>query len=67
MPLITLVVEDYMDDGSVIHLKLSIDEDKGEAFFDFEGTSPEVYGNCNATEAVTTKWCDILFAMYCGF
>jgi len=43
-----------MDDGSVIHLKLTIDEEKEEAFFDFEGTSPEVYGNWDAPEAVTT-------------
>uniref|UniRef100_A0A1D1XQS7 5-oxoprolinase n=1 Tax=Anthurium amnicola TaxID=1678845 RepID=A0A1D1XQS7_9ARAE len=44
---------DYMDDGSVIHLKLTIDREKGEAIFDFNGTSPEVYGNWNAPEAVT--------------
>ena len=35
---------DYMDDGSPIHLKITIDPDKGEATFDFEGTGPEVYG-----------------------
>lgn len=35
---------DYMDDGSPIQLKISIDGDKGEAIFDFEGTGPEVYG-----------------------
>lgn len=45
--------EDSMDDGSIIHLKLTIDAEKGEAFFDFNGTSPEVYGNWNAPEAVT--------------
>jgi 5-oxoprolinase (ATP-hydrolysing) len=43
-----------MDDGSVIHLKLTIDEEKEEAFFDFEGTSTEVYVNWDALEAVTT-------------
>jgi 5-oxoprolinase (ATP-hydrolysing) len=51
--LVTIEEEDYMDDGSVIHLKLTIDSDKGEAIFDFNGTSPEVYGNWNAPEAVT--------------
>nr|ATG71135.1 oxoprolinase 1 [Juniperus procera] len=51
--LITLEAEDYMDDGSLLHLKLTIDENKGEAYFDFEGTSTEVYGNWNAPEAVT--------------
>ena len=44
---------DYMDDGSPIHLRISIDPHKGEAVFDFTGTGPEVYGNTNAPEAVT--------------
>ncbi len=35
---------DYMDDGTPIQLKISIDADKGEAVFDFDGTGPEVYG-----------------------
>ena len=47
-PHITLGVEDYIDDGSVIHLKLTIDRDKGETFFDFEGTCPEVNENWNS-------------------
>lgn len=51
--LISVEDEDFMDDGSVIHLKLTIDTKKGEATFDFNGTSPEVYGNWNAPEAVT--------------
>ncbi|KAA8571639.1 hypothetical protein EYC84_001633 [Monilinia fructicola] len=42
-----------MDDGSPIQLKITIDADKGEAVFDFEGTGPEVYGNTNAPQAVT--------------
>ncbi|GAV65993.1 Hydantoinase_A domain-containing protein/Hydantoinase_B domain-containing protein/Hydant_A_N domain-containing protein [Cephalotus follicularis] len=50
---VSIEEEDYMDDGSVIHLKLTIDSIKGEAIFDFSGTSPEVYGNWNAPEAVT--------------
>ncbi|KAI4188029.1 MAG: hypothetical protein LQ348_003986, partial [Seirophora lacunosa] len=44
---------DYMDDGSPIKLKITIDSGKGEAIFDFTGTGPEVYGNINAPEAVT--------------
>jgi 5-oxoprolinase (ATP-hydrolysing) len=35
---------DYMDDGSPIKLKVTIDSEKGEAVFDFDGTGPEVYG-----------------------
>ena len=54
--LATIEEEDYMDDGSIIHLKLSIDSNKGEAVFDFVGTSAEVYGNWNAPEAVTAAF-----------
>jgi 5-oxoprolinase (ATP-hydrolysing) len=35
---------DFMDDGSPIQLKITIDAEKGEAIFDFDGTGPEVYG-----------------------
>ncbi|KAL9123787.1 MAG: hypothetical protein Q9217_006818, partial [Psora testacea] len=44
---------DYMDDGSPIILKITIDAQKGDAIFDFTGTGNEVYGNINAPEAVT--------------
>ncbi|KAJ5341618.1 hypothetical protein N7541_010742 [Penicillium brevicompactum] len=54
---------DYMDDGSPIHLKISINREKGEAVFDFEGTGPEVYGNINAPEAVT--YSAIIYCLRC--
>ncbi|ETI25000.1 hypothetical protein G647_04370 [Cladophialophora carrionii CBS 160.54] len=54
---------DYMDDGSPIALKISIDPEKGEAVFDFEGTGPEVYGNINAPEAVT--YSAIIYCLRC--
>lgn len=60
---VTIEEEDYMDDGSVIHLKLTIDCEKGEAFFDFSGTSPEVYGNWNAPEAVTAA--AVIYSLRC--
>lgn len=62
-PNISIEEEDYMDDGSVIHLKLTIDTKKGEAIFDFDGTSPEVYGNWNAPEAVTTA--AVIYCLRC--
>ncbi|EPS72616.1 hypothetical protein M569_02132 [Genlisea aurea] len=55
--------EDYMDDGSVIHLKLTVDMKNGEAFFDFTGTSSEVYGNWNAPEAVTAA--AVIYCLRC--
>lgn len=44
---------DYMDDGTPIKLKLTINEEDGSAEFDFEGTGSEVYGNTNAPRAIT--------------
>lgn len=35
---------DYMDDGTPIKLKVTIDPSNGSAIFDFTGTGPEVYG-----------------------
>lgn len=60
---LTIEEEDYMDDGSIIHLKLSIDPHKGEAYFDFSGTSPEVYGNWNAPKAVTSA--AVIYCLRC--
>ncbi|GAB7322906.1 hypothetical protein MBLNU13_g05451t1 [Cladosporium sp. NU13] len=54
---------DYMDDGSPIRLKITIDADKGEAVFDFTGTGPEVYGNINAPQAVT--YSAIIYCLRC--
>ncbi|KAM7183691.1 5-oxoprolinase [Naviculisporaceae sp. PSN 640] len=54
---------DYMDDGSPIRLKITIDAEKGEAVFDFDGTGPEVYGNINAPEAVS--YSAIIYTLRC--
>jgi 5-oxoprolinase (ATP-hydrolysing) len=43
---------DYLDDGSPIHLKITIDTNTGSAIFDFEGTGAEVRGNLNAPASV---------------
>ncbi|CAF9914941.1 MAG: hypothetical protein GOMPHAMPRED_008335 [Gomphillus americanus] len=58
-----LSAEDYMDDGSPIKLKITIDAEKGEAIFDFAGTGPEVYANINAPEAVTHS--AIIYCLRC--
>ena len=49
----TLEAVDCMDDGTPIALKITIDETKGEATFDFTGTGSEVFGNTNAPAAIT--------------
>ncbi|KAM6412713.1 LOW QUALITY PROTEIN: 5-oxoprolinase [Pluvialis apricaria] len=44
--------EDHMDDGSPIRLRVQVDPQEGSAVFDFGGSGPEVYGNCNAPRAI---------------
>ncbi|KAJ4172865.1 hypothetical protein NW754_003069 [Fusarium falciforme] len=53
---------DFMDDGTPIKLKITIDEE-GSAVFDFAGTGPEVRGNINAPEAITNS--AIIYALRC--
>ncbi|XP_071594695.1 5-oxoprolinase isoform X1 [Heliangelus exortis] len=45
--------EDSMDDGTPIRLRVQVDPQEGSAVFDFSGSGPEVYGNCNAPRAIT--------------
>ena len=51
----TVLAEDLMDDGSTIRLALTINRDEGSAVFDFTGTDPEMYGNCNAPRSITSS------------
>lgn len=59
----TVFAEDFMDDGSVIKLAVTIDRSTGSAIFDFAGTGQEVYGNWNAPPAVTAS--AIIYCMRC--
>ncbi|KAJ5514164.1 hypothetical protein N7463_003716 [Penicillium fimorum] len=54
---------DYMDDGTPIMLKVTIDPSDGSAIFDFTGTGPEVYGNWNAPIAICNS--AVIFALRC--
>ncbi|XP_065215199.1 5-oxoprolinase isoform X2 [Planococcus citri] len=59
----TITACDYLDDGSKINLKLSIDQLRGCAVFDFTGTGYEVWGNCNAPRAITLS--AIIYCLRC--
>ncbi|GJQ79107.1 hypothetical protein Trydic_g5362 [Trypoxylus dichotomus] len=48
-----LEAEDRMDDGSLIKLKVALNDKDGSAICDFNGSGPEVWGNCNAPKAIT--------------
>lgn len=52
-----------MDEGSEIRLKMTVDGFLGEATFDFTGTDPEMYGNCNAPRAITSS--AIIYCLRC--
>ncbi|KAJ9157698.1 5-oxoprolinase (ATP-hydrolyzing) [Pleurostoma richardsiae] len=54
---------DYMDDGSPIKLKITINGTDGTADFDFTGTGPEVYGSTNAPTSVT--YSAIIYVLRC--
>ncbi|KAH9219498.1 Hydantoinase B/oxoprolinase-domain-containing protein [Leptodontidium sp. 2 PMI_412] len=54
---------DFMDDGTPICLKITIDSDTGSAIFDFTGTGPEVYGNWNAPIAICNS--AVIYSLRC--
>ncbi|KAJ6438104.1 putative 5-oxoprolinase protein [Purpureocillium lavendulum] len=54
---------EFMDDGSPIKLKITIDSENGTADFDFSGTGPEVYGSTNAPTSVT--YSAIIYVLRC--
>lgn len=58
-----LYAEEFMDDGTVIKLKVSINIDQGSALFDFTGTGYQVWGNTNAPRAVTFS--ALIYALRC--
>ncbi|CAH0052151.1 unnamed protein product [Clonostachys solani] len=47
-----LTAEDSMDNGSIMKVSITIDEE-GTGIFDFEGTSSEMLSNMNAPPAIT--------------
>ena len=59
----TVEANDFLDDGSEIVLRLTIDRRDGSAIFDFTGTGPELWGNLNAPRAVTHS--AILYSLRC--
>ncbi|KAG0674297.1 hypothetical protein C6P42_002291 [Pichia californica] len=58
-----LIAEDYMDDGSKIHVQIDIDEKDGSATFDFTGTSLESYSNLNAPKSIT--YSTVIYVLRC--
>ena len=54
---------DYLDDGTPIALKITIDGEAGSAVFDFEGTGSESIGNLNTPTSVSHS--AIIYSLRC--
>lgn len=59
----TIEVDEAMDDGSKMYLKVTISKAKKSAVFDFSGTDPEMYGNCNAPRSIVNS--AIIYCLRC--
>ncbi len=60
---ISVEAEEFLDDGSPIHLRVEIDIENGSAVFDFTGTGVEILGNLNAPRSVTAS--AIIYSLRC--
>ncbi|XP_071448499.1 5-oxoprolinase [Hetaerina americana] len=58
-----LEANDFLDDGSLIKLKVTLNSEEGCATFDFSGTGYEVWGNCNAPRAITLS--AVIYCLRC--
>ena len=58
-----LTSHDFMDDGTEIKLKITIDPATPSAIFDFTGTDPQVYANHNCPSAVVNS--AIIYCLRC--
>lgn len=54
---------DWMDDGTPIKLTVTIDEESGDATFDFTGTGLQVLRNTNAPRSITAS--AIIYTLRC--
>jgi len=52
-----------MDDGTLIHLKLTINRVDKTAIFDFRESGPEVYANTNAPKAIVAS--AVIYCLRC--
>ncbi|KAK8216349.1 hydantoinase [Phyllosticta capitalensis] len=54
---------DYMDDGTPLALKITINPEDGSAKFDFTGTGPEAFNNLNTPPAI--MYSGIIYCLRC--
>ncbi|KAF5017700.1 hypothetical protein F66182_10356 [Fusarium sp. NRRL 66182] len=58
-----LSATDYLDDGTVMKVKITIDKDTGGAIYDFAGSGPQMWGNYNCPISITHS--AIIYSIRC--
>ncbi|KAH7139482.1 Hydantoinase B/oxoprolinase-domain-containing protein [Dendryphion nanum] len=48
-----LTATDYLDDGTIMRVTITLDPHTGGALYDFTGTSPQIWGNYNCPPSIT--------------
>ncbi|EGU78903.1 hypothetical protein FOXB_10561 [Fusarium oxysporum f. sp. conglutinans Fo5176] len=58
-----LSATDYLDDGTVMKVRISIDKDTGSAIYNFAGSGPQMWGNYNCPISITHS--AIIYSIRC--
>ncbi|KAF4336972.1 hypothetical protein FBEOM_9162 [Fusarium beomiforme] len=58
-----LSATDYLDDGTAMKVKITIDKDTGSAIYDFAGSGPQMWGNYNCPISITHS--AIIYSIRC--
>jgi 5-oxoprolinase (ATP-hydrolysing) len=58
-----LSATDYLDDGTVMKVRISIDKNTGGAIYDFAGSGPQMWGNYNCPISITHS--AIIYSIRC--
>ncbi|KAF5985504.1 5-oxoprolinase [Fusarium bulbicola] len=58
-----LSATDYLDDGTVMKVRINIDKETGSAIYDFAGSGPQMWGNYNCPISITDS--AIIYSIRC--
>ncbi|SCN98004.1 related to 5-oxoprolinase [Fusarium fujikuroi] len=58
-----LSATDYLDDGTAMKVRISIDKNTGSAIYDFAGSGPQTWGNYNCPISITHS--AIIYSIRC--
>ncbi|KAM0426116.1 hypothetical protein ACHAPT_008747 [Fusarium lateritium] len=58
-----LTATDFLDDGTVMKVRITIDKETGSAIYDFAGSGPQMWGNYNCPISITHS--AIIYSIRC--